>query len=104
MIRTVDIALRALLLAALLAAAGPDARAARVSDIANTKHNLSANGPGPVRAATETQICVFCHTPHAAENVPDAPLWNRQLSGATYTPYTSNRQKLRHCMQLVQRS
>ena len=61
-----------------------------VSDVRNTKHNLSVTGPGPVRAVTENQVCVFCHTPHGAENVPAAPLWNRQLSGATYTPYTSN--------------
>jgi len=65
------------------------AHAERVSDIRNTKHNLSATGPGPVKAVSESQICVFCHTPHGAENVPAAPLWNRQLSGATYTPYAS---------------
>ena len=61
-----------------------------VSDVRNTKHNLSVSGPGPVKAVTENQVCVFCHTPHGAENVPAAPLWNRQLSGATYTPYTSS--------------
>ena len=61
-----------------------------ISDVRNTKHNLSVSGPGPVRAVTENQVCVFCHTPHGAENVPAAPLWNRQLSGATYTPYTSS--------------
>ena len=65
-------------------------RAARVSDVAQTPHNLSVSGPGPVKALSESQICVFCHTPHAAENVPGAPLWNRRLSTATYTPYTSN--------------
>lgn len=65
-------------------------RAERVSDIRGTKHNLSVTGPGPVQAVSETKVCVFCHTPHGAENVPAAPLWNRQMSGATYTPYTSN--------------
>jgi hypothetical protein len=64
--------------------------AATLSDVRNTKHNLSVTGPGPVKAVSETQVCVFCHTPHGAENIPAAPLWNRQLSGATYTPYTSN--------------
>jgi len=64
--------------------------AAKVADISNTKHNLSVSGPGPVKATSETQICVFCHTPHSAENIPAAPLWNRKLSGATYTPYTSS--------------
>lgn len=73
------------LLIALLFAAG--VLADSVSDVRNTKHNLSTSGPGPVKALTETQVCVFCHTPHGAENVPAAPLWNRKLSGATYTPY-----------------
>jgi len=63
--------------------------AARISDVQNTKHNLSATGPGTVKATSETQICVFCHTPHAAEQFPRSPLWNRTLSSATYTPYTS---------------
>jgi hypothetical protein len=78
------------ILALCLVLLAPASTAQRTSDVRNTKHNLSASGPGPVRASTESQICVFCHTPHAAENVPAAPLWNRELSGATYTPYTSN--------------
>ena len=65
-------------------------QAERISDIRNTKHNLSATGPGPLKAVSETQVCVFCHTPHGAQNIPAAPLWNRNLSGATYTPYTSS--------------
>lgn len=55
--------------------------------IATTKHNLSVSGPGPIRAQSETQICVFCHTPHNAN--PSAPLWNHDLSGQTYTAYWS---------------
>ena len=64
--------------------------AQKIPDVRNTKHNLSVTGPGPVKAQTETQVCVFCHTPHAAENIPGAPLWNRRQSSATYTPYTSS--------------
>jgi len=64
--------------------------AARISDISSTDHNFSISGSGDVTASTESQICVFCHTPHQAENIPGAPLWNRKASGATYTPYTSN--------------
>ncbi|MCG6891233.1 MAG: hypothetical protein LJE92_16760 [Gammaproteobacteria bacterium] len=64
--------------------------AERISDISNTRHNLSISSPGSVAAVSETQICVFCHTPHQAEAIPNAPLWNRKASGATYTPYTSN--------------
>ncbi|NMG44985.1 hypothetical protein GPA22_14755 [Aromatoleum toluvorans] len=64
------------------------------ANIKGTKHNLSATGPGPVKAATGAsgtdQICVFCHTPHAANATAPGPLWNRALSTATYTPYTSN--------------
>ncbi len=64
-------------------------RAEKVPDVRNTRHNLSATGPGTVHAQSESQVCVFCHTPHAA--TPGAvPLWNRNLSGATYTPYTSS--------------
>ena len=66
------------------------AQAERISDVRNTKHNLSVTGPGPVKALTETQVCVFCHTPHGANTEVAAPLWNRALSGATYTPYTSS--------------
>jgi predicted CXXCH cytochrome family protein len=57
------------------------------SDMANTKHNLSVSGPGPIRALTETRICVFCHTPHNA--TPLSPLWNKDLEPRTYTGYTS---------------
>lgn len=60
-----------------------------ISDVANTKHNLSVTGPGEVRSK-EDQICVFCHTPHAANEMAPPPLWNRQLSGATYKPYMSS--------------
>jgi len=66
------------------------ATAARESQVSSTKHNLSAGGPGSVKASTESQICVFCHTPHGATNYPGAPLWNRELSGQTYTVYTSS--------------
>ncbi len=55
--------------------------------VVNSKHNLSVSGPGTVRAAKETQVCIFCHTPHNATS--DAPLWNRYASGANYIPYNS---------------
>ena len=56
--------------------------------IATTKHNLSVSGPGGVKAASESRICIFCHAPHNA--TPDTPLWNRRNPGATYVPYTSS--------------
>ncbi len=63
--------------------------------IADTKHNL---GSGPAAAAagrvnnvTDTaEICVFCHTPHAADTTAPTPLWNKRLNtGASYTTYAS---------------
>lgn len=57
--------------------------------IVDSMHNLSASGPGPVKAATQTEICIFCHTPHNAR--PDIPyLWNRQDPAEAYTPYASS--------------
>ena len=63
----------------------------RISDVRNTKHNLSANPSAAsrnVQADSNLEICVFCHTPHAA-NPSQGPLWNRQLSSATYDTYNS---------------
>ncbi len=70
--------------------------AGRISDITNTPHNLSLNWGGDgldnrtVKAVSETQLCVFCHTPHAAQLVQGAPLWNRNLSQETYAMYDSS--------------
>ena len=38
---------------------------------------------------TTDEICVFCHTPHGAQNmaVVNAPLWNRLAGTATYILY-----------------
>ena len=78
-----------ILLAAAYLLATSTTFAAPIADIANTKHNLSMNGTGTVKATSESQICAFCHTPHGAKDIPKAPLWNRTLSGATYTEYNS---------------
>ena len=61
-----------------------------VEDIVNTKHNLSASGPGTLKATSESRVCVFCHTPHGSNAAPNAPLWNRELSNAVYTEYSSD--------------
>jgi len=72
----------------LLLATTAGAQIAANSTVANTPHNLSANGPGTVKAATETEICIFCHAPHNA--LPLRPLWNRALPTSAYKIYTSN--------------
>lgn len=72
-------------LAALLAGAGP----LQAASIANSKHDLSATSAttGP-KAATETQVCVFCHAPHKPGL--NVPLWNKTQTAQTFTFYSSN--------------
>ncbi|MBD3856589.1 MAG: hypothetical protein IFK92_08720, partial [Acidobacteria bacterium] len=55
--------------------------------VVDTKHNLSVSGPGAIRAASETQVCIFCHTPH--NSTTQAPLWNRTDPGGPYQMYWS---------------
>ncbi len=64
---------------------------ARAGSIVTTKHNLAVGGPGTAKAVTESEVCVFCHTPHNGGS--EAPLWNRQSSGQTYAPYISSTAK-----------
>lgn len=76
------IAVAALALGALGAQAG----------IANTKHNLGANNAANENYMTAgtTEICVFCHTPHASNINVKAPLWNKPVAaGSSYTTYTT---------------
>ncbi|NOX24997.1 MAG: hypothetical protein GXP59_02565 [Deltaproteobacteria bacterium] len=57
--------------------------------ISDTVHNLSAGGPGTVKALQEGELCIFCHTPHHGRT--DASyLWNRNDSTANYTTYQSS--------------
>ncbi len=71
-----------LLLAFLASAASAD------ESVANSKHDLSFPGPGPIRAVYEGQICIFCHTPHNA--APQTPLWNRANPRTHYRIYQSS--------------
>ncbi len=58
------------------------------ANVAQTRHNLSASGPGPVKTTETTGICVFCHTPHSA--APLSPLWNKNIGPVVYTIYSSS--------------
>ncbi len=56
--------------------------------IVGSKHDFSGRGWG------STEVCIFCHTPHnAITAVSGSPLWNHQLSAATYTLYGSPTRK-----------
>lgn len=60
---------------------------AQTISVVSSPHDLSAGSTGRVRAASEDQVCVFCHTPHNAS--PVGALWNRSLSSQAYSVYTS---------------
>ena len=77
-------AVRILLAGCLLACLA----AAAQTDIARTRHNLTATGPGTIRSTESTGLCIFCHTGHNAN--PSRGLWNRELPAVTYQPYSSS--------------
>ncbi len=56
--------------------------------IVDSAHDLSARGPGPIRAVNEGEICIFCHTPHNA--APQTALWNRENARRHYRIYGSS--------------
>ena len=65
--------------AALLALAGSAS-----ADIVGTDHDFSTKG------WAGGQICEVCHTPHNSDtSVADAPLWNHEVTTATFIPYSS---------------
>lgn len=80
--------MKKVLVLALLAALV--ATSASALSIVNTKHDLSVADAG-----TNTEICVYCHTPHSANMaVSLAPLWNRGTqnvaAGELYNSTTMN--------------
>ena len=72
-------------LAILMAATGPDARAAGPS-VVGSPHDLTlgtATNPG----SASREICVFCHVPHGASG--DGPLWHADVPHHAYKVYSS---------------
>ena len=59
--------------------------------VVGSKHDLSVRGTGTIKADKETEVCIFCHTPHKTST--DGALWNRYASTANYTPYSSSTAK-----------
>jgi hypothetical protein len=55
--------------------------------ISGSPHDLGADGG--LDLDDQDRICVFCHTPHNADITLDAPLWNHDMSAATYSYYSS---------------
>jgi predicted CXXCH cytochrome family protein len=60
----------------------------QAASVVNSVHNLSSAGPGAIRATTESDACVFCHTVH--KTTGQNPLWSHGMSGITnYIVYSS---------------
>jgi predicted CXXCH cytochrome family protein len=54
------------------------------AQLSGTAHDFSSDG------WSGGKICVVCHIPHHADASASAgPLWNHEVSTATYTPYSS---------------
>ena len=63
---------------------------AMAAGVYDTKHNLSSSGSGTIKSTDQSEICVFCHTPHDAIKNNNIPLWNHSLSSvASYGVYQS---------------
>jgi predicted CXXCH cytochrome family protein len=64
-----------------------------MASLSSTKHNLGSTGvAGNNKFSGTTEICVFCHTPHGANNsvAKPAPIWNRRFNASSaYTTYDS---------------
>lgn len=58
-----------------------------LAGIKNTKHDLSSGGGSTYKSNTESEICKFCHTPHAS--IPDTPLWNHKNDKTTFVRFSS---------------
>lgn len=72
---------------AVLAAIGflVGAQLADAQGIVGSKHDFSNNGWNP-----SGEICIVCHTPHNADaSMTGAPLWNHDVTVATFTLYAS---------------
>ena len=74
------------LLVVMLPFLGTDAY---VGSILHTKHNLSVSGPGPIKAATEDRVCIFCHAT-GRKGMGVKFLWNRRADTTHYIPYQSS--------------
>lgn len=62
------------------------ARPGGKGSIFESKHNLSASGPGEIKSPAETRVCIFCHSSHNTSK--EGPLWNRETSSQNaFTTY-----------------
>ncbi len=56
--------------------------------IVGSKHDLQSSTSNTIKSTGTTEICVFCHTPHASNTAfLGAPLWNKETTAVTYKMY-----------------
>src|SRR5215831_18282178 len=61
---------------------------APAASIVHSKHNLSVASPGTIKAKSETDLCIFCHTVHRTTG--QTPLWSHTMSSVSnYVIYSS---------------
>lgn len=87
-----------LIISNLWADSGVPTKFTNESSIVNTGHNLTQTASASPTLAgivmnpyrnNYGEICVYCHTPHAANTDIEAPLWNRSVKNNTYVTYSS---------------
>jgi len=79
---------RTLITLGLMMLIGMVAMNAGANNVVNSKHNLSVSGPGNMKATTEPDACIFCHTAH--KNSGQTPLWSHGMSSVSnYIVYSS---------------
>lgn len=75
---------KSVVLVLLVAAVGIGTFTVRGASIVGSRHDLSTTG-------YSDQTCAFCHTPHGANTILNAPLWNRFVSTSkVFTLYSSS--------------
>lgn len=74
----------------------PNSKASNLRSIVNSRHNLTMSYlPQASQDIMDSvrnnygEVCVYCHTPHGGNTLPQMPLWNRTVKATTYTVYNS---------------
>jgi predicted CXXCH cytochrome family protein len=83
--KTAPVYLPLMVMALLLCAVSAWAKG--TANVKNTIHNMSSSAPYVFYKSDESEVCIFCHTPHGG--VLTGPLWNRSLATGPWTHYNS---------------
>jgi hypothetical protein len=68
-------------------------RFTNIGSIANTRHNMTQSTAPLIAVNMDAyrneygEVCVYCHTPHGANQTIAAPLWNRTIKPTAYKTY-----------------